>query len=385
MKLFVAILAGLLLLTGCEAEQDPIKGAPEVIREGRPPDAQKPTPEPPLAKEALQIDAPNLVNGRVGAPLEFKILGRVMIPDVGFSITIDNLSEFPGATYDATTGDFKWTPAKSAVGSFPSLSMELRVTLVTEVSEKSPTVSAEKKAIALVIQNSYSKPIVNTVTAPPTPISIGNSYKFKVAMEDVDALSTGDVSMMVRDCEKSYYSTSIGHLVKLGKVKAGTTFGKYENEATVDLTKADYLEGARYCFAVSAVSKHGVSSDLYEVEFEAEGRMKNTKITLEKVPTLTLGDKMQIAFTIYDPSATGTLTMTRFDEISKILPGSSLTCNRSYATKYQLDCTGLIDTKAAVGGTEYALNFTVENAGAYRMAKSTTTHTLRIYVKAATP
>lgn len=382
MKVLLALLTSLMFLTACELQQDPIQGAPDQVRQGVPPTAGKPTPAKPLPKEALQIDAPILVNGRVGAPLEFKILGRVMTPDVSFKIYIDNLSDFPGATFDEATGDFKWIPTKAQVGSFPSMELPLRITLATDVTANSPTISVEKKTISLVIQNAYSKPIVNTVTGPTTVV-VGSTYNFDFTMEDVDAMSETDASLMVRDCTTSYYSDSIAHLVEIKSISANaTTPNNYQGRVTLDLTKVGILPSGTYCFGLVAVSKHGVISDLYKREVTVEAKMRSTKMTMETAPEVKVGEKIQIAFAIYDPSNNGVLTMKSQDDIATILPGSTLTCNRSFSTKFQLDCRGEIDaTTAAV--KVYEVNFVVENAGSNAVQKVTTNHTLRINVKAA--
>ncbi|WP_413944281.1 hypothetical protein [Bdellovibrio sp. HCB-162] len=382
MKVLLALLTSLMFLTACELQQDPIKGASDQVRQGVPPTSNKPVAAKPLPKEALQIDAPTLVNGRVGAPVEFKILGRVMTPDVGFKISIDNLADFPGATFDDTTGDFKWTPSKKEVGSFPSMELPLRVTLATEVSAASPTISVEKKVISLIIQNAYSKPIVNTVTGP-TSVTVGSTYDFDFTMEDVDALNETDASIQVRDCTTSYYSDSIAHLVEVRNVAANTTTpNKYQGKVRLDLTKAGLLSSGTYCFGLQAVSKHGVVSDLYKREITIEAKMKNTRMTMETAPEVRVGEKIQIGFAIYDPTGNGQLTMKSQDDIATILPGSSLTCNRSFSTKYQLDCKGLIDATSATVKV-YEVNFVVENAGSNSVQKVTTNHTLRINVKAA--
>jgi len=145
MKLNTAIFISLGFLAACSMKQDPLTGAPEVVRQGVPPNVDRPASTQPLPKEALQIDAPALVNGRVGIPMEFKVSGRIMLPNVPFKLAIEIISDFPGASFDQSTGEFKWTPTKAVMGSSPSLEIPLRITLITDVTPESPTISMEKE------------------------------------------------------------------------------------------------------------------------------------------------------------------------------------------------------------------------------------------------
>ncbi len=385
MKLKLALLTGLVSLTACNnMQQDPLAGASDAVRSGRPPTAAKPVQDQALDKNALQIDAPSLVNGRIGSAIEFKILGRIMTPGMDFEISVDNLSELPGATFDPVTGDFKWTPAKAIMGSFPSIELPLRITMATIPTEKNPTVSVERKTIAMVIVNVYSKPIVNTVGGS-TPLLTGTRYVMPFQLEDVDALHPTEVSVDVRDCNSNSYATSIAHLVTVRNIQAdGTTPHKFKGEAILNLASADNLISGSYCFGLMAVSKHGVPSDVYQKNFSIEAKMKATRVTTERTPDLPVGTKTAISFSVYDPSGAGNVTLKSIDDVNLLLPGSSLACTQSWATKYQLDCNGVLDTTNVVPGT-YSLKFVVDNSGTRSTQKTTTNHVLRIIVKAANP
>ncbi|WII73613.1 hypothetical protein QJS83_06970 [Bdellovibrio sp. 22V] len=386
MKSMLVLFASIMFLTACELQQDPLTGASDQVRQGVPPATGKPVAAKPLPKEALQIDTPLLVNGRVGQPVEFKITGRVMTgDDQPFTITIDNLADFPGATYDAATGDFKWTPTKAAVGSFPSMELSLRITLATEITPKSPTISIERKTISLVIVNSYSKPIINTVTGPSTLIG-GQRHTFDFTMEDIDALSVQDVSVMARDCAGSY-NDSIGHLVEVKDIKATTTPNKYEGKAILDLQNSalsSTLVSGSYCFTLAAVSKHGVVSDLYKRDFYIDALLKKSRLSMELAPVLVKGEKMRIAFSIFDPTGNAEVSLKSMDDLAAQLPGSSLACKSDWGSRFQLNCQGLIDTTgASVVEKVYTFNIVTETTASRSTQKVMTDHVLRVNVKAA--
>lgn len=386
MKLVLALLTSLVFLSACELQQDPISGAPDAVRDGRPPGVGKPIPQKPLPKEALHIDAPTMVNGRVGSSIEFQVLGRVMSPDVGFSLIIENLADFPGATFDPVSGEFKWTPTKDIVGGFPSIEVVLKIALITEATEKNPTISMEKKAITMVIANSYSKPIVNSVTGLNTVVA-GTSNNFNFVFEDIDAFGASDAQLMVRDCPKNYYSESIAHFVNIGRlVESSTGNGKFEGYVTLNLTKADNILTGKYCFGLVAVSKHGVVSELYKHDFNIEAKIRSTRMTMELAPEVELGTKSSFAFAIYDPTNQGTVSWVNQNvieaELQAELPGSKIKCSQVYSAKFQLNCQGVVDTTQAQVKV-YMFNLEILNEIPRTSQRITTKHPLRFNVKAA--
>lgn len=385
MKLVLALLTGLMFLTACEMQQDPLKDAPEAVREGRAPEAEKPVQEKPFSKDAMFIDAPTVVNGRVGSPMEFKINGRVMVEGVTFKLNIDNLADFEGATFDAATGEFKWIPTRSVVAGLPSIELPLRITLATDSSAKYPLISVEKKTLSLMVVNVYSKPIVQTITGNGT-LTTGTTHYLDYTMEDIDAFSEADVTLDVRDCGIASYRDSIAHLVSVRNItKSTTTPNKYEGRIEIDLRNADHLASTYYCFALQAISKHGVKSEIYKRDITINTRPKSTRITMESAPTLLVGQSAQIAFTIYDTTANGSLRMVSMDDIAKVLPGSTLTCKSNYTSKFQMDCSGYITTTGLTAPTADAVyNIKMEVENTVGSVSVNTTHTLRINVKAVT-
>lgn len=382
MKMMLALFTGLLFLSACKMQQDPIAGAPQAIREGHPPSVAKPVQEKPLDKNALQIDSPTLINGRVGSPVEFSITGRVMTAGVSFNLTIDNLVDFPGATFDAAKGEFKWTPSKTIMSGFPSIEIPLHVTMATVPSMDVPTVSVERKKIVLVISNVYSKPIINSITGP-SPIVTGGRYTYSFQIEDLDALNEKDVGVEVRDCDS--YPTSLGHLVSIKRIEVSPSLpNTYVGEAVLNLSSVDSMRADTYCFSLMAISKHGVVSEQYKKEFAVETKMKSTKMTIDRDIEVNVGEKMKLSFAIYDPTGVGTISVSSKDDIAKDLPGSSLVCNQSWTTFYLLNCDAVIDATTAKPAS-YPVKLVIENAGSRSNQKTVTNHTLRIQVKAVKP
>jgi hypothetical protein len=377
MKAIIALFAAVLMLSSCEFQQDPLSGASDAVRNGRPPEAGKPVSESPYPKEALQIDSPSVVNGRVGNPVEFQIAGRVAVEGVTHTIAIDNLSDFPGATFDQSKGLFSWVPQRDVVGSVPSAELILRVSLVTGTTAKNPVVAIEKKNIVMVVVNAYSKPIISYVNGS-SDVQAGGRSTMTFEVEDQDALSAGDVTLGVRDCS-AYNMDSIAHFVDLPTSINGGGNRKYTGSFTVNLSAGvDALVTGRYCFGLVAISKFGVVSEVYKKEIYIESRVKNTKITGNTVEVPS-GQALRFSFSVYDPSGAGQVSVKSTGDFTTKLPGSSITCGGS--VNGVVDCVGLIDATNLMPA-EFTFTIMTENKSARSTQTTPTNHTLIVKVKA---
>lgn len=383
MKILLAALTTVLFFTACEFQQDPTEGAPEAVRNGRIPDQNKPVAEKSLPADALQIDGPNDVFGRVGTPVEFKIQGRVMVEGVNFTLSIENLSEFPGATYDAQTGEFKWTPTKEIVSGFSETDVFLKVRLVTVRTEKVAS-SLREASFRINVKNTYTRPIVNFITAEKNYVT-GSNYDMAFELEDIDATGDGDVNLSVRDCASSYSYKSISHFVKIQRyTRDANRPGKFVGTLSLQLSNAALVPSDSYCFALQATSKFNVASELYTKQFNIQSKIRDTRANLEEVEML-LGQTMSLSFSIYDPSGYGTVSVKSMTDISTLLPGSSLSCRRAVGNISQLDCTGVLNA-VGVAVKNYDVEIVVLNTLQPSLTvpaqTKPTTHKLRIKVKA---
>src|SRR5262245_32236147 len=101
----VVLISGVLF--GCG--QDPYKDKPDNIKNARPPQMQKSIPE--VSDKDLVIDSPSpRYNLRETREVKIQLVAKVLRPDLSATVVIENLEEFPGATFDAATTTFTWTP-----------------------------------------------------------------------------------------------------------------------------------------------------------------------------------------------------------------------------------------------------------------------------------
>jgi hypothetical protein len=378
MKLFIALIASLLLVTACSTDQDPLKGASDQVAHGNKPDTHKPIAEKPLDKMNLQIDAPSLVNAAVGMEVKFNIAGRVLVPGVEFVLYIDNLDTFPGATFDPATGDFSWTPTKEAIGRQISTEMTLSVTIATVVAPGRVSTS-ENKSISIVLVNSFTKPTINSVTGESAVIG-GLAYTYSFKLTNVDASGKDDITIIGQSCGSSgrtltpYITLNQFSVRDLGN-------GQYSGELSMDLYQASNLTAGTYCFAIAAVTSQGKVSDIYKQTVTYDPRIERSVSTLKEI-NLVVGEVQKVSFSVYDPQGANVLSITKIDDISVALPGSTFTCALDNSNKSLIHCDALIDARTAVAGTTKS---SVEVGSTSRNTRQSTSakHTLTVNVKAA--
>lgn len=379
MKILLAVLTSVLMLSACEFQQDPLANASGPVKDGTPPESLKPAPDKPFDKNAMWIDAPNLINGRIDSLVEVRIAGRIMIEGVEFNLSIENLTDFEGATYDAAKGLFSWTPTKVNIHGMIESQLPLRVVMTSVPSAKFPVISREVKVITVMIMNAYTKPIVNSLTIPQASLQAGSNYKILATVEDIDAVTPTEVLLQPRDCS-TYSVKSVSHFLRSPQVNKAMSPGKYNISLDLSLSGAEMIPTGRYCLAVAAISKFGVVSEVYKQEFVIEAQLKEPKITIADVVDININDTSRLTFSIFDPNAGGELSILRMTDLRFTLPGSSITCVQNRLVKSQLDCLAQMVTGSAekVVTTE----FEVLNSNPRTGAKLTHRLTVRFNVKA---
>lgn len=216
MKQVLGILISVLVLSSCGFEQDPLKGAPDAVRDGKPPViVEKPEL---ISEEAVKIDAPSFANGLVETPLKLSFSGRVLLEGVEYRKAVLNLESFPGATFNEETGEFSWTPSKELLGTRPEMRLPLTVMVYTVATKKYPKVQSRSKQIDLLIVNKYTRPIIQNILGPDQVVT-GQDYVYYVNVNDIDTPQPNNVTVLLTDCEGSVYSKNLGALIQVSEIR----------------------------------------------------------------------------------------------------------------------------------------------------------------------
>lgn len=359
-KIFSIVLI-CFVLSACSTQQDPLSNAPDVVKQGTPPvDYSEDSIEKPIAKDALQIDVPNLINGQVNSSIEFKIQGRVLVPDVQFQLKIDNLAAFPGAVFDEATGEFKWIPKPEVMGKNFYTQFSLIISLTTLPGKTNIPISIEKKTIILNIVDAFGKPTVTSVQANAS-YETGFAYNLNIDLFDDRAETKNDFSLIFNQCNSSSY-LPINQVITYNQNNFRVDLPKSKLSGFINLNlRANpftYVSTSDYCFSVVTVSKFGILSAPYEVKIKMKVPTSPTKSTLTNL-NIKKGESKTFNFSFFDPYQKGHLSILSNDVPETILPGSTIQCLNSL--DFQIDCV-LFVSAAAVEVGSFDLKFSIANS-----------------------
>ena len=149
--LAVILSAGLF---GCSNwNQDPLKNKDGVLASGQSKPVELVEPKP-LASDAVRILAPDFMRFKENEAGELMVAVRNLLPGYSVQVAIDNLTDFPGATFDAASGKFAWTPAKGLILPVElEKAMTLKVRTVATLAG-SATVFSEKE-IQIILNRAF--------------------------------------------------------------------------------------------------------------------------------------------------------------------------------------------------------------------------------------
>jgi hypothetical protein len=237
--------------------------------------------------------------------------------------------------------------------------------------------------ISVILVNTFEKPTIKSIEGLET-ISGGAAYTYKFKVKDRDAATKDDIAIVPQPCVKSP-SSNLASYVKytdFGVTAVGNN--EYEGELTLDLSKATKLAPSMYCVGFAAITTHGKISDVYEKTIYYEPKVVDSVSTLYKSNSITLivGETQRISFNIYDPSGYALMRVLKVDDIAKAMPGSNFKCTVEVMGSGIITCEGLLDARTAIPGVAN-VNVEVETYFVRSNQQKSTTHTMKVYVKAA--
>ncbi len=337
------VLKGLLIVLGsvlvsCGFAQDPLKGLSDELRQAGPP-GKKVDPSKPLPSNSVLLEVPTATFVE-GETKTIVLSARVLLP--GYEaplIVIENLNDFAGATFDAATGDFTWTPAVGTTqgknGKFLELSASASANPIPEPnSDRRALIRSESAYIA--IEANPKSPTVDILGFASTLYEL-DSYAFTVNVTDVSSLEVqppqlvfsqptapGRISLApwVRINSQSY-SPQTKTWTFLCKVLVNST------DVSPDLVTAG--------LQVLAVSAFGKWSETVEVEAELFTALQDPVASWATGKTLDATLPTNIEFSVYNPQGEGVLTLEsssvklpEFGALNCQPAGASLRCVFTY-------------------------------------------------------
>jgi hypothetical protein len=303
MKNFNSIFSTLLvvaILTGCGSwKQDPLADKDEAFKNAQ----QKPTlPEAPKPTDsnAVRLDTVDFYKFREGVAGEFTMTARVL--EAGYTpvIYIDNMSDFPGASYNASNGKFTWTPPMGTVSGDNGLE-ESRALKVRVVGNK-PN--------AKVLTSDFKVDLrVGKVLNVPEVFSVS---KTSASMREGDMMN---ITVKVRDREagtgmNSYPNLLILPIIGYGNISQYVTItqvlalgnNEFNINLQIDLSGAELTKSRdRYGFTLKAISRFQQASAPTDITVNVVTSLADLQSTWFAPLDVAMGVKKEFQFMIFDP------------------------------------------------------------------------------------
>jgi hypothetical protein len=127
-SLIIMVLAVASLAACSKWNQDPMAGQDQQIKNGLPNPGGE-APKPGTSSDNIRIDTVKFYRFQEQTQGNFKISARVLMDGYTVAIVIDNLADFPGATFTEADG-FTWTPGFGTTAGTDSLVKDLIVHVV---------------------------------------------------------------------------------------------------------------------------------------------------------------------------------------------------------------------------------------------------------------
>lgn len=296
----IAVIMG--TLTGCGGSkwnQDPLAGKDKAFKEGKPAPTLPQAPKP-VESGAVRVYTVEFYHFSEGEMGKFPIAARILETGYTATIYLENIEDFPGATFDAADGKFSWTPPTGTVGSGGDLQVE-RVLKIQVVGEKTGApILVGSHSVPIKISKPMSEPVILEVSKDSANLREGQTTTLTVRVRDRDAGAATN----------TYPDLQISALASYGNISPFVTLtrvfsmgnGEFVFNLTVDLTEAELTKSRdRFGFQVKAVSHFHRSSKPEKVVVYVVTSFANIQSTWSETIEAPIGVRKDFQFMFFDP------------------------------------------------------------------------------------
>lgn len=261
------LLAAMSLLLGACGAKDPLAGQPDYIRNATP-GFQKPAD--PIPDDKNMIISSNQTRFFFMETIEGQgvFTGRILLDKYNGELSIENLIDFEGATFDPVTGVFTWTPPRGFVSGVDSTrDTFLRVRLIG--FKEGTSVAANKtQDFPLTVKRFERVPSIEREVGLPTrAVREGENLRIVLYVKDEDAVNQDGQKPRIF-IQAPVNEPRVGDLTPYIRVASEdnpeqnfSDRSTYEFTINVNLYDMDLTKNSGdYHFRVTAVSRHGKMS-----------------------------------------------------------------------------------------------------------------------------
>lgn len=306
---------GAMLIAAC-GSQDPLASEPDFIKNATP-GFFKPA-EPVPSKENMIISS-NQTRFFFTETLEGQatITGRVLLDNCDKELSIDNIADFDGASYDPQTGIFSWTPPRGYVSGVNSTVTTILRVRLNALQKQTGITSTTTQDFEVTVARMERQPVIESESGFPKEfMREGETLRLVLIVRDEDAANqkglkprifvqgpvaeprVGDLSPFIRvasedNPEQDYSNPALWK------------FTLNVNLQDVDLTK----NSGDYYFRVTAVSRYGKMSATKEYRVAVMTDLQ-TPILSSNEFEATVGVDMNQDVMVMDPRQEGRVSVT---------------------------------------------------------------------------
>jgi hypothetical protein len=343
-------------LAGCK--QDPLAKYPAEVRNAKPGD-DKPKDNDPILRDSLFIDTNDFYQVKEGDTVTFEIKGRVInLPNTTFEISIDNLADFKGATFDAATGTFSWKAPQDTVKSDMQTILPLKVLMVANTNG---SILAQNKTVNIFVLRELAQPQILAVNGLKNADlrEGGQPAYFEASVKSTEEMSAPTLSVVLN---RAGAQNGSGY-VTLRPLDQNITVNPVQNSVDktlwtfylqVNLQDAEVTDSqADLYFGLQAYSSFGMASPVFSSQMTVKNKWADPRSSWSDEVQFTQGQENTYTFSVLDPRDEGRIEVT-FSNCSSL--GAQCTC--SGATRSVSNCK-IVWTPRAAGSQ--SIKYTVIN------------------------
>ncbi len=340
MKTMTLGLAGLVLvgfLGGCGWQENPLEGKGDILKQAQPVNSgqEKPKADP---SDIIFIDAPDSASFIEGKKDVISV--EVHLSQPGFTnvdMTIDNMGDFRGASYDANSKKFEWAPPLGTV--VDGLSAKLELSLhVTARNFQTGIVYTRDKKVLLIVQRSPQDPQVVSINFPSFSAKLreGGVYTFSVTAKDLDNSPNTQNGPDMAILPPQGDQISLAGFVKFKNRTGDATTHVYVYNFEMDLRGVELTNSSHSAgFVAQAISQFGRRSALVPMTQTIFTSLGSPLSTWSSTKIFKNNQVNMVPFIVYDAKGESMISLERNDNVPA---GASIDCPQRLATG-AMECT----------------------------------------------
>ncbi|MGZ3804178.1 MAG: hypothetical protein ACXVB4_08220 [Pseudobdellovibrionaceae bacterium] len=338
-KYFLNTVLILGVLAGCASQwnQDPLSGVvgPFQTAQDKPTNVEAPKP---IESNNVVVETADFYSFREGIEGELAITARILESDYVPTISVENLSDFPGASltvanYDSATrvltAKFSWTPALGTVSGNSSLEDKKDIKLLVLGNKPDSLVLTRHLAVKVSVGKTLSTPEIFSISERILETREGETSHITLKVRDKDAGSDAKSYPQIQ-VQPIFDKLNLSSFVKLSEpvLMGNNEFTIY---LTLDLSAAELTKSrGSFGFTLKAISRFNQISegqDIHVTVFTSFSKLQSTWFdTLE----VTGGIKKEFQFIFFDPKVELSVMSPTFNGLPQ---GATIDCKKVAANQ----------------------------------------------------